>query len=436
MKHIARTQMSKIAEQMQREFDEVLARMSGVSTNDDNVNKNNNNNNQEQDDEETDTDNNKPKKSGREKLLDDLTKAEGMKAKGNADLMRGKILVGHTAGDDLLASACKWYAQALEIIPLNRSTDGYGEDCAERKKALHISLLLNLALASICCKEWDTVLNCTNTILEIDPDNTKGLYRSARAYYEMNEYDSAKRYISKAEKLAPKNKDIQKLSKKIAEAWKKQVRAAIRKREEDEGICHGIDVLLERAQISKSSPLLSFGACLETYAWGQSQSNVHLYIPFACGLPTNNIQCRFTRNFVDITFFRHPTSGARSGMSSTSRVAGNLIAPVVVNECTWMVEIPGLLHVELVKEKRNEMEWWPCIFMDDAEEDRIDTSQFDSLDDEESEMSLASMAEEHQQQQAAKEVEQERIDAIKDPNKRMIVEEFKKNFPDANVHFK
>ena len=71
------------------------------------------------------------------------------------------------------------------------------------------------------------------------------------------------------------------------------------------------------------------------------------------------------------------------------------------------------------------MEWWPCIFMDDAEEDRIDTSQFDSLDDEESEMSLASMAEEHQQQQAAKEVEQERIDANKDPNKRMIVEEFK-----------
>ena len=87
MKHIARTQMSKIAEQMQREFNEVLERMSGVSTNDDNVNKNNNNNNQEQDDEETDTDNNKPKKSGREKLLDDLTKAEGMKAKGNADLM-------------------------------------------------------------------------------------------------------------------------------------------------------------------------------------------------------------------------------------------------------------------------------------------------------------------------------------------------------------
>ena len=41
-----------------------------------------------------------------------------------------------------------------------------------------------------------------------------------------------------------------------------------------------------------------------------------------------------------------------------------------------------------------------------------------------------------EQQQAAKEVEQERIDAIKDPNKRMIVEEFKKNFPDANVHFK
>ena len=68
-----------------------------------------------------------------------------------------------------------------------------------------------------------------------------------------------------------------------------------------------------------------------------------------------------------------------------------------MNECTWMVEIPGLLHVELVKEKRNEMEWWPCIFLDDAEEDRIDTSQFDSLDDEESEMSLASMAEDWKQ---------------------------------------
>ena len=92
MKHIARTQMSKIAEQMQREFDEVLARMSGVSTNDDNVNNNNNNNNQEQDDEETDTDNNKPKKSGREKLLDDLTKAiEANPAMAEAYYYRGLL---------------------------------------------------------------------------------------------------------------------------------------------------------------------------------------------------------------------------------------------------------------------------------------------------------------------------------------------------------
>ena len=38
------------------------------------------------------------------KLLDDLTERKTLEAKGNADLMRGKILVGHTAGNDLLAS--------------------------------------------------------------------------------------------------------------------------------------------------------------------------------------------------------------------------------------------------------------------------------------------------------------------------------------------
>eukprot|EP00943_MAST-04B_sp_MAST-4B-sp1_P008389 g8389.t1 len=376
---------------MQKEFDAVLAKVSGLSNVDVNEVPSKN---AEQVTEGAD-DGSCEGKISREKLLDDLSKAEGMKAKGNADLMRGKILVGHTAGDDLLASACKWYAQALEIIPLNRPIEGLGDDCAERKKTLHISLLLNLALASICCKEWDTVLNCTNTILKIDPDNTKGLYRSARAHFEMGDHDSAKRCISKAENLAPKNKDIQKLSKKIGEVWRKQIRAAIHSRETREGICHNITVMLERAQISTSSPLLSFGACLETYAWGQSQSNVHLYIPFASGLPTNNIQCRFSRNFVDITFLHHPTSGARSAMSSTARVAGNLIAPVNVDECTWMVEIPGLLHVELVKETRNELEWWPCIFMEDAEEDRIDTSQFDSLDDED-EINASSFTSGHQ----------------------------------------
>ena len=75
------------------------------------------------------------------KFLDDLTKAEKFKAKGNADLMRGKILVGHTAGNDLLASACKMYAQAVALVPLDVPVDLYGAECEKRKKMLHVSVL-------------------------------------------------------------------------------------------------------------------------------------------------------------------------------------------------------------------------------------------------------------------------------------------------------
>lgn len=67
--------------------------------------------------------------------LDDLTSAEQMKAKGNDDLMKGKMLVGHRAGEELLTSACKWYAKALEIVPLSRSLTEHGEEILARKKS-------------------------------------------------------------------------------------------------------------------------------------------------------------------------------------------------------------------------------------------------------------------------------------------------------------
>ena len=322
------------------------------------------------------------------KLLDDLTRAENFKAKGNADLMRGKILVGHTAGNDLLASACKMYAQAVALVPLDVPVDLYGAECEKRKKMLHVSVLLNLALASICCKDWDTVLNCTKTVLEIDPKNTKALYRSARACFELSEHESARQYIFKAKEYAPKNKDVHKLYIKVQEAWRKSVRASLYRREMHEGVCHSIYVLLERAQLSLEAPPLRFGNCTDAYAWGQSETNVHVYIPFASGLPTNCISCRFSRKFLDITFSRHPTSSARSALLSTHRFAGGLYSTIIVDEGTWMVEVSGLLHIELVKEKNEEPEWWPCIFADDQEENRIDTSQFD-LSDSEDEMSFA-----------------------------------------------
>ena len=305
--------------------------------------------------------------------LDDLTSAEQMKAKGNDDLMKGKMLVGHRAGEELLTSACKWYAKALEIVPLSRSLTEHGEEILARKNRLHTSLLLNLALASILCEEWDTVLNCTDTILRLDPKNTKALYRATRAYLELGELEEAVGSISLAIELAPKNRDIQKLADRVEEACRETTELL----DQEEGVCYDISTLLARAGISASSSLFEYGKVLRDYAWGQTRSHLHIYIPFAAGLPLNCVTCQITRSFIDVLFLRHPTGGARRANETTARIAGDLYAPVLVDESTWMVTVPGLLHLELLKESTSSIKLWKCIFKHE-DEIEIDADEFGS----------------------------------------------------------
>ena len=73
----------------------------------------------------------------------------------------------------------------------------------------------------------------------------------------------------------------------------------------------------------------------------------------------------------------HPTGGARIANKSTSRIAGDLYSPVLVDESTWMVTVPGLLHLELVKESTSDMKLWKCIFKHEKEE-KIEADDFSS----------------------------------------------------------
>lgn len=316
------------------------------------------------------------KKSPKELFLKDVHVAEEMKTKGNNDLMSGKQIAHLRGGEELLASACKWYAKALEVVPLNREVSTFGQECIEIKSKLHTSLLLNLALASILCKEWDTVLNCTGSVLEKDPNNTKALYRATRAYLEMGDIVKAVEHIRLALKLAPKNKEIRTLAEKAEEAYSRMTREAMMLEEETLGICHNTQTLLQRAEISLSSEFFSKGCVFPNYAWGQTKTLVIIYVPFPCGLPSQSINCEMARTYMDIVFARHPTASARQPQAAINRFAGDLVGPIISTESTWMVEVPGLLHIELQKDLNHHTVWWPSIFMEDPAELWVDTSFF------------------------------------------------------------
>lgn len=56
-------------------------------------------------------------------------------------------------------------------------------------------------------KEWDSIVNITDQILEFDPNNTKCLYFRGKAFLELQEYDNAVKYLTHLCHLDPSHID-------------------------------------------------------------------------------------------------------------------------------------------------------------------------------------------------------------------------------------
>ena len=110
------------------------------------------------------------------------------------------------------------------------------------------------------------------------------------------------------------------------------------------------NVLLERAQLSLEAPPWDLETAQTHTPGGNLRQRAPVYT-FCIGSSYKLHFMSFLTKILDITFSRHPTSGARSALLSTHRFAGGLYSTIIVDEGTWMVEVSGLLHIELVKEK-------------------------------------------------------------------------------------
>uniref|UniRef100_A0A2K5QXC7 peptidylprolyl isomerase n=1 Tax=Cebus imitator TaxID=2715852 RepID=A0A2K5QXC7_CEBIM len=81
---------------------------------------------------------------------------------------------------------------------------------ADRAK-LHpiaLSCVLNIGACKLKMSNWQEATDSCLEALEIDPSNTKALYRRAQGWQGLEEYDQALADLKKAQEMAPEDKDL------------------------------------------------------------------------------------------------------------------------------------------------------------------------------------------------------------------------------------
>ena len=81
--------------------------------------------------------------------------------------------------------------------------------------ALKLTLNLNMALAYSKLQQFDAALRYVNDALILDTVHLKALYRRASIYYELKNWDGARKDIQAALEQDPDNKLVLKLQQKV-----------------------------------------------------------------------------------------------------------------------------------------------------------------------------------------------------------------------------
>eukprot|EP00923_Selenidium_pygospionis_P051424 GHVN01089254.1.p2 GENE.GHVN01089254.1~~GHVN01089254.1.p2 ORF type:complete len:398 (-),score=83.89 GHVN01089254.1:128-1321(-) len=146
-----------------------------------------------------------------------LEAAQEAKEKGNDLFNKGDFM-----------SASQVYSEGVEFI---EQYIDWPTELSQLAKPLMLSLKLNLTNCHLKLKNWAEAHNTASHVLELDANNAKGFYRRGLANDGLLALEEAKRDLTQAARLEPKNADVRKELTKL----KEKIQAAKSKEKETFG---------------------------------------------------------------------------------------------------------------------------------------------------------------------------------------------------------
>ena len=102
--------------------------------------------------------------------------------------------------------AIKKYTKVLRYVEGSRAA---AEDADGAKlQPVALSCVLNIGACKLKMSDWQGAVDSCLEALEIDPSNTKALYRRAQGWQGLKEYDQALADLKKAQEIAPERKNL------------------------------------------------------------------------------------------------------------------------------------------------------------------------------------------------------------------------------------
>ncbi|XP_026110588.1 inactive peptidyl-prolyl cis-trans isomerase FKBP6-like isoform X1 [Carassius auratus] len=109
------------------------------------------------------------------------------------------------------------YKQAMTLLQNRELLD---DEEKQRLEEMKLPFLLNLSLTYLKLEKPQKALCYGQKVLDINPQNTKALFRCGQACLEMSDYEKAQDYLTLAQAKKPFDPDINTLLKKLALCYK------------------------------------------------------------------------------------------------------------------------------------------------------------------------------------------------------------------------
>ncbi|EDL15462.1 mCG20642 [Mus musculus] len=116
--------------------------------------------------------------------------------------------------------AIKKYAKVLRYVDSSKAVIEKAD--RSRLQPIALSCVLNIGACKLKMSNWQGAIDSCLEALEMDPSNTKALYRKAQGWQGLKEYDQALADLKKAQEIAPGDKAIQAELLKVKQMIKAQ----------------------------------------------------------------------------------------------------------------------------------------------------------------------------------------------------------------------
>eukprot|EP00899_Mesostigma_viride_P004330 jgi/Mesvir1/13899/Mv16025-RA.2 len=124
------------------------------------------------------------------------------------------------------------YRKALAVVEFVQGRSPHDQEEIDKNR---VTVLLNIAAVELECKNYGHAVEVCAKALELEPENSKGLLRRAKANIRRHEYEDAKKDLALLKKVDPYNFDadkeerfMHKLMREQEEKQKKQFAAVLK----------------------------------------------------------------------------------------------------------------------------------------------------------------------------------------------------------------